>query len=74
MHNFYGIAVVLQGTHSSSDLLHKKCEILTPVFANKSVTTTEKQNKLQQITTVYRSRSRTLFCILTVKGQNLLKV
>ena len=42
MHNFYGIAVVLQGTHSSSDLLHKRCEILTPVFANKSVTTTEK--------------------------------
>ena len=58
MHNF--LAVVLQEIHSS-DLLHKKCEILIPVFANKSVTTTEKQYKLQQITTVYRSRSRALF-------------
>ena len=58
MHNF--IALVLQEIHSSSDLL-KRCEILIVVFANKSVTTTEKQNKLQQITTVYRSRSRTLF-------------
>ena len=59
MYNF--IAVVLQRVHFSSDLLYKKCEISIPVFAYKSVTTTEKQNKLQQITTVYRSRSRTVF-------------
>ena len=41
------IAAVLQGMHFSSDLLHKKCEILIAAFANKSVTTTEKKNKLQ---------------------------
>ena len=51
------MAVVLQGIHFSSDLLHKKCEILIAAFVNKSVTTTDKKNKLQQITTVYRSRT-----------------
>ena len=41
------IAAVLQGIHFSSDSLHKKCETLIAAFANKSVTTTEKKNKLQ---------------------------
>ena len=45
MYNF--IAIVLQGYIFSTDLLYKQCEISIPVFANKSVTTTEKQNKLQ---------------------------
>ena len=58
MYNF--IAVVLQG-YIFLQICCIKCEISIPVFANKSVTTTEKQNKLQQITTVYRSRSRTVF-------------
>ena len=55
------IAAVLQAIHFSSDLLHKKCEILIAAFDNKSVTTTDKRNKLQQITTVYRSRTRFVF-------------
>ena len=49
MYNF--IAVVLQG-YIFLQICCIKCEISIPVFANKSVTTTEKQNKLQQITTV----------------------
>ena len=55
------IAAVLQGLHFSSDSLHKKCEILIAAFANKSVTTTEKKSKLQQITTAYRSSTRFVF-------------
>ena len=40
------IAAVLQEIHFSSDLLHKKCEILIAAFANKSVTTTEKNEQI----------------------------
>ena len=54
------VTTVLQGIHFSSDLL-LKCEILIAAFADKSVTTTEKQNKLEQITTAYRSRTHFLF-------------
>ena len=60
MHNF--IAVVLQEIHSSG-LLHKRCEILIALLATKSITTTEKQNKLQQITADYRSRVLFVFCL-----------
>ena len=43
MYNF--IEVVLQG-YIFLQICCIKCEISIPVFANKSVTTTEKQNKL----------------------------
>ena len=55
------VTTVLQRIHFSSDLLLKKCEILIAAFADKSVTTTEKQNKLEQITTAYRSRTHFVF-------------
>ena len=55
------VTTVLHGIHFSSDLLLKKCEILIAAFADKSVTTTEKQNKLEQITTAYRSRAHFVF-------------
>ena len=37
------VTTVLQGINFSSDLLLEKCEILIAAFADKSVTTTEKQ-------------------------------
>ena len=55
------VTTVLQGIHFSSDLPLKKCEILIAAFADKSVTTTEEQNKLEQITTAYRSRTHFVF-------------
>ena len=55
------IAAVLQEIHFVQICYIKKCEILIAAFANKSVTTTEKINKLEQITAVYRSKTRFIF-------------